>query len=571
MKGRKLGVEMASAALQKRLACCCLLGISFLFPDMGVAAEARRPMALIVMWDGARADVVENVELPNLRRLMDGAWQAGYRGAWSLCARPIPDARPYSFSNHASILSGVTAAKHSVFFNHRADRCRAKEWPTWLSRVKDRFPKTSVEYVYGCGPYNAVLCADPCVIQKNIPSDEAKGNYVASRLAAADAPCAMAVMMSGPDGGGHRTGFYPYGEEYEKALRVNDAALGRMLAAIARRPSFAEEDWLVCVTSDHGGNARMHGLEDAHNRTIPLVLAGRHVVSGQLAGSPMNCDVPVTALSHFGIATENLLLDGRVVGTKAASWRAATHLGDGLAYYFPFQRPGRDVVNVVAGNALMTLVGDEEYLDPARAKDGWFPGFHLRIAGAENSPCAVRLDGSEKLFQRAHPSFALTFWGRLWTHGGDPVVLGNKDLSTPCSPGFALTECAKTERTEKGLGLRLVGDRGEDTVIGTYAIENGTWGFYAIVFTPDGQVWFYQGRTDGRLHWMCAPVSAKALKSPLPIHLGQDGTGCTRWNFSDFLDDVAVWSRPLALTEVSSIFRSGREKRRLADIVRLTN
>jgi len=259
-------------------------------------------MALVVMWDGARADVVENVELPNLRSLMGGRWQKGYQGAWSLCACPIPDARPYSFSNHASILTGVTAAKHGVFFNHRADRCRTKEWPTWLSRVLEANQGAVVEYVYGCGPYNAALSADPRVVQKNIPSDDAKGEHVAARLSSADAPQAMAVMMSGPDGGGHRTGFYPYGEEYVSALKTNDHALGRMLKAIATRPSFAEEDWLAMVTSDHGGNARTHGLEDAHNRTIPLVIAGRHVVSGQLAGFPSNVDVPVAALAHFGIA-----------------------------------------------------------------------------------------------------------------------------------------------------------------------------------------------------------------------------------------------------------------------------
>ena len=42
-------------------------------------ASAARPMALVIMLDGCRADAVENATAPNLQKLMAGQWQPGYR------------------------------------------------------------------------------------------------------------------------------------------------------------------------------------------------------------------------------------------------------------------------------------------------------------------------------------------------------------------------------------------------------------------------------------------------------------------------------------------------------------
>lgn len=93
-----------------------------------VAADAAAggPKVLLVMWDGCRADALVNCKVPNLGRLAAGKWQPGYNGAWSLCGEPIRDARPYSFSNHASILTGVSAAKHNVYFNYQHARCNVE-------------------------------------------------------------------------------------------------------------------------------------------------------------------------------------------------------------------------------------------------------------------------------------------------------------------------------------------------------------------------------------------------------------------------------------------------------------
>ena len=55
------------------------------------AAGAPAKKALVIMVDGLRADAVENCDMPNVRRLMEGRWQSGYRCAWSLNASTIRD------------------------------------------------------------------------------------------------------------------------------------------------------------------------------------------------------------------------------------------------------------------------------------------------------------------------------------------------------------------------------------------------------------------------------------------------------------------------------------------------
>ena len=63
----------------------------------------RRPMALMVMFDGLRADAIESGEMPNLAALRNGTWQPGYNAAWTVTGQNAPGTPPVSAPNHASI------------------------------------------------------------------------------------------------------------------------------------------------------------------------------------------------------------------------------------------------------------------------------------------------------------------------------------------------------------------------------------------------------------------------------------------------------------------------------------
>jgi arylsulfatase A-like enzyme len=127
-----------------------------------------------------------------------------------------------------------------------------------------------------------------------------------------------------------------------------------VLAAIAARPTFAEEDWLIAVTADHGGWERSHGQSSTACYTIPLLFAGRHVAQGRMPGVPRNYDIAPTVLTHFGVDISGIDFDGRVRGNDAPVTWPSRPLSDGLAVSLAFNG---DAANKGASDVTAELRG----------------------------------------------------------------------------------------------------------------------------------------------------------------------------------------------------------------------
>lgn len=89
-----------------------------------------------------------------------------------------------------------------------------------------------------------------------------------------------------------------------------------MMQALFARKTYREEDWLVLVTTDHGGLAsKTHGKDAPQERTVFIIASGPSVIPGELSGRPGVVDVAVTALAHLGIPLDGKWrLDGQVIG-----------------------------------------------------------------------------------------------------------------------------------------------------------------------------------------------------------------------------------------------------------------
>ena len=64
-----------------RLSTCAVIFLAFCG---NVAYAQPKPKALIVMLDGFRADAMDNMPVPNISKLRNGAWQPGYKGISSV-------------------------------------------------------------------------------------------------------------------------------------------------------------------------------------------------------------------------------------------------------------------------------------------------------------------------------------------------------------------------------------------------------------------------------------------------------------------------------------------------------
>ncbi|MGN0555168.1 MAG: alkaline phosphatase family protein [Candidatus Fimenecus sp.] len=85
------------------------------------------------------------------------------------------------------------------------------------------------------------------------------------REIAAGKDCIFGIFEA-PDCNGHSTGFSNVNPRYAAGVCRLDNVAFRLLEAVKARPTYAREDWLILITSDHGGHARRHGTQKPYDR-----------------------------------------------------------------------------------------------------------------------------------------------------------------------------------------------------------------------------------------------------------------------------------------------------------------
>src|SRR5690606_32586054 len=120
---------------------------------------------------------------------------------------------------------------------------------------------------------------------------------------------------------GHKHGFHPSVPEYIAAIERVAKHVGDVLTALDKRPTRDQEDWLIVVTSDHGGKGTGHGS----GHRVPEILNSFLIVSGESAQrgkfeeQTYLVDPCVTVLAHLGIKlADEWKLDGVPRGLKTA-------------------------------------------------------------------------------------------------------------------------------------------------------------------------------------------------------------------------------------------------------------
>lgn len=120
-------------------------------------------------------------------------------------------------------------------------------------------------------------------------------------------PDVMFVYFGQVDEFGHgavdsRASFSPDSTLYLNAISHVDSHIGELLRAMRARPKFSDENWLVLVTTDHGGRGNKHGGDSDEERKIWLAAHGTDLPKKKL----LNEETPQTALvpmiyQHLGI------------------------------------------------------------------------------------------------------------------------------------------------------------------------------------------------------------------------------------------------------------------------------
>tara|TARA_B100000405_G_C16708715_1_gene418658 strand:- start:836 stop:1810 length:975 start_codon:yes stop_codon:yes gene_type:complete len=264
---------------------------------------------MVIGIDGVRSDVAQI----SASRDESGLARMASEGAWTYDSNvgPISISGP----SWSSMLTGVWCDRHGVmgngFDNHKLD-----QHLDLIDRVEryDSSLKTA-SLVYWEPISNLIIGPGIADIQERYEED-AQVHERAVEILREDIDLDLFfVAYDDPDYAGHVHGFSPDVPEYVDAVKLADDRFAELLDVLDERISRGE-DWLVIVTSDHGGGGSTLRGHSASSSVVDLttfmMVRGGETVAGEIYGSVV-VDVAVTALTHLEVPLPNgeAALDGR--------------------------------------------------------------------------------------------------------------------------------------------------------------------------------------------------------------------------------------------------------------------
>ena len=267
---------------------------------------AAKPLKVLVLGvDGVRADAVQAASTPQLDALLPQA-------AYSFDARTHMGAVTSSGPGWSSFFTGVNADKHNVWSNGEyADK--SDDYPSYLLRAKDELG-SGTALAYQWLDIGAGIVETEAVDSAWWSGDADITSWTVDALDEGEHDI-YTVVLDDVDHAGHDYGFSADSPEYLAAIEVADDQLGQLLAII--EPRRETEDWLVVVSTDHGGDgAAGHGAQTDACQTIFLVVAGESIEPGELPPvETSHLDIHPTVLAFMGLPIDpDWDLDGTVRG-----------------------------------------------------------------------------------------------------------------------------------------------------------------------------------------------------------------------------------------------------------------
>jgi hypothetical protein len=223
-----------------------------------------RRKVLVVSIDGAVGTEVEKAMPSTIASLIE---QGKY--TWN----GISEAKSNDATTWASMLTGVGSAKHLI----EDESFRAAPDPSDPHSIPEFYPTFLYRLMEVRPEYNTVVIS-PWSSLVNTLMIEAETRIVSSNdLATKDStvahiqnedPEVMFVNFRGVLDAGLESGFSVENSKYLNALNTVDGYLGEIMSALESRENYETEEWLVVVTSNHGGTGKAFGGGSLSERNI---------------------------------------------------------------------------------------------------------------------------------------------------------------------------------------------------------------------------------------------------------------------------------------------------------------
>ena len=256
--------------------------------------------ALVIGIDGLRPDALIAADTPALDELIaKGAVTYDAHAGGEIGTRTQQPTS--SGPGWSSILTGVWLDKHNVPDNRFSDP-NFDQFPCFFTRIREVRPRAFLSSIVHWSPINEHIVEDADV-EIEEETDAGVAAEAAAHLRQED-PDVLFLQFDDVDNAGHAYLFSPFSPEYLEAVEEVDAHVGSVMEALEARASIEAEDWLIVVTTDHGGFLDGHGIPLPMVRTIFMIVSGQAADPGEHSPGPGLVAVPPTVLRHLGIPVD---------------------------------------------------------------------------------------------------------------------------------------------------------------------------------------------------------------------------------------------------------------------------
>lgn len=233
--------------------------------------------AIIIGYDGCRADALSFIpnSFSGIQKLIDegNALKLSYCGGVNY---PAKNTQATSTApGWCSILTGEWADKHGITGNGITKTVEPKT--LLVSLVEDEIIDSATfitrwdgHFVDDDSTYKAEkeYCEEKGLNVKYIrcAEDLTSSNAAIGNIKQDDCSDFIFAIYEGPDAAGHGFGFSINSPIQEAGFVINDFLAYSTIKAIENRDTYENEDWLIILTSDHGGYGTGHGGDTIQER-----------------------------------------------------------------------------------------------------------------------------------------------------------------------------------------------------------------------------------------------------------------------------------------------------------------
>ena len=241
-----------------------LLLLLLCVPLIGFGQTTKK--VLIIGIDGCRADALELANTPAIDNLISN-------GIYSPDA--LNDDITISGPGWSAILCGVWSDKHLSVDNSFVGTDYTN-YPPLFKRIEDFNSDLNTVSICNWNPINDYIVQNHADFKLNVSSDLEVSNEAINYLSSNDPDC-MFLHFDDVDHAGHADGFSPNVSQYITAIEGVDAYISPIIQSISQRPNYTNEDWLVLITTDHGGLGTSHGGNSIEEENIFVIASGNSI------------------------------------------------------------------------------------------------------------------------------------------------------------------------------------------------------------------------------------------------------------------------------------------------------